>query len=216
MNIPKDFRYKSEMADFRQAVDAAHNLMEQNKLILLFGFEEDICFQFSGLDQDLEPYGLTFEQFQDILDDEVTYLIAGKLSGRDAEFQSLVRYLKRSKISEEDGKEILDHVREKASYVGSQLLSEQAVNRYHFKESTVNPKLLDLDWDISRYIFSPQEDQLYALLRFQTAQQLPSRLISRQEAEGVSTFQLVCDREDLRAVIGRLELLAAEMEECEK
>lgn len=217
MNLPEKFRYRRSLEQFKQVVDIAKSMMEDHLLYLLFGNEEDVCFHLVCGAEEAQQYmgSVPLATFQSIMDEEVLFLVSRKVRGADSGFRTLNRYLKQEGVPPEDWDEIIEMVKEKSSYAGAQLVGDDCINRFHFKEKTTAPKLLAFDWDINKYLFADNTEQIYAQFRIQTAQTLPSEIISERAAEEPAAVSFVCDSHDLRAMIAHLHTVLAILEEYE-
>ncbi len=217
MNLPEDFRFRSEFDLFCQVVNAAESMLKKGELYLLFGFEGDISFQYFLTDNEYASYGLSCprREFERILEHEVVYLLAQRLMDENKVPRSLLRYLKEKEISETDANEITNLYVQKATYAAEHLLSEDAWRRFHFKAFTTGQKVSSIDWDICSYIFPGDQNQPYAQLLISVMDDLPD-IGDNPLPEQCETVRFVCDSKDLDYLIAQLMQIKYRQQEEEK
>ncbi len=205
MNLPEDFRFRSEFDLFCQVVNAAESMLQKRELYLLFGFESEISFQYFLTDDEFADYGLPCprQEFERILKHEVVYFLGKNLTDEETVPLSLLRYLKAKKIPKADAEEVIDLFGKKAAYAVEHLLSEEARRRFRFKAFTTSQKILDFDWDTCRYTFSNNQDQPYVQFKISVLDDLPD-INENRTSGGCETVRFVCDSHDLDYLIVQL------------
>lgn len=215
MEFPKGFRFDSDFDLFCKAVDTAKALIQFKALFLLFGFESDVAFFRNYTEQEFDSsnFPVDREAFDQILDDEILYLVNTRLikGNLDENTDQLNTFLAGQKISGQDAEDIVDLYLKKMGYVDAHLLSDSSSRRSNFKLFTTSKKVLDFDWDICKYVFDDGQEQKYAQLRLSVLEDLPR--INEGTAEKPEEVQFVCDRHDIDYLISRLELIRTRLEE---
>lgn len=209
MNYPEDFRFKCDLGKFKQCVDITRKMLDGKQISLLFGCFRELCFK---IKLSREEYSniypeLKYNEFRSILKNEVEVIISQNIVEPDLQEPKLKAYLKEELEKEEDIQTILDEKYEKRKYVKDNLMNEEIIPRYRMKEKTLNRKLSGLDYELNRFVFEDESEQLYAAIRFETAKVLSKNGIPGMFMgdTGREETSFVCDKEDLEYIIDVLE-----------
>lgn len=208
---PSGFRFISEMEKFKKCVDIAKMMLKSRQLILLFGCIKNIKIEIlADKEQFSNDYTeLEFEEFKQILLDEVTVIIEQNMKTTDLEEPQLKKYLREKKVSEETAVCIIAEKKEKRKYVQDILMNEELNSRYLLKEKTLNDKLYKIDYELNKFIFDDGSDILYSVIELSTSDHLDSERIPDFMIKGdeINKLKFVCDKQDLDYIIKRLEYI---------
>lgn len=208
---PSGFRFISEMEKFKKCVDIAKIMLERSQLTLLFGCIKDIKIeilvdkeQFSNDYTELE-----FEEFKEILLDEVAIIMEQNMKTTGLEEPQLESYLRDKNVSEETAICIISEKKKKRKYVQDILMNGELSTRYLLKEKTLNDKLCNIDYELNKFIFDDGSDIRYSVIELSTSdhlgsERIPDFMIKRDQA---NKLKFVCDRQDLDYIIKRLEYI---------
>lgn len=212
MNVPKGFRYKSDLETFCAVVDAAQILIKSKALFILFGFESDVSFQdlFSERDFDSIGFSVDKQTFEQVLNNEILYLINIKIMETDPDSGIKAYLAKQQDMSPGEQAKIMDIYQKKMAYVEAHLFPADGMRRSDFKLFTTNEKVQELDWDICKYVFNNGQEQPYAQFKLSLMRDLPD-IRGNAEAEP-EQFQFVCDAQDVAYLIERLKQIQARLE----
>lgn len=204
MNIPEDFRYQSAWEDFRNATDYFIECLRNNSAHLLYGCVKNIFIDIP----DENPV------YNKIIITEVSSLIEEALDS-SYDKHDLENFLKNrysdNEIHQNDIEDILNIVDKKYQYIVENIIDDEMIKRYFFKENTILSKLSSIKTDINKYIIDNGEEVKYALIKMSVNDKLPNFAYSRQMAgltdSSGRTLEFVCDMNDLAYLIEQLELI---------
>lgn len=215
MNYPEDFRFKCDLGKFKQCVDVARKMLDKKQISLLFGCFRELCFKVRlNKEEYSELYSeLKYNEFRNILRNEVEVIVLQNIVEPNLQEPKLKDYLQEELEKTEDIQTILNEKYEKRKYVKDNLMNEEIILRYRMKEKTLNHKLSGLEYELNRFVFEDELEQLYATIRFETAKVLrkngiPGVLMGDTEKEEIS---FVCDKQDLEYIIDVLEKIKEKM-----
>ncbi len=116
-----------------------------------------------------------------------------------------------NEIHQKDIEDILNIVDKKYQYIVENIIDDEMIKRYFFKENTILSKLSSIKTDINKYIIDNGEEVKYALIKMSVNDKLPNFAYSRQMAgltdSNGRTLEFVCDMNDLAYLIEQLELI---------
>ena len=116
-----------------------------------------------------------------------------------------------NEIHQKDIEDILNIVDKKYQYIVENIIDDEMIKRYFFKENTLLSKLSSIKTDINKYIIDNGEEVKYALIKMSVNDKLPNFAYSRQMAgltdSNGRTLEFVCDMNDLAYLIEQLELI---------
>lgn len=204
MNIPKDFRYQSEWTQFKEAADYFIDYLKKNKAHLLYG-----CFK--NIYIDMPDENPTFEK---IITGEISSLIEEALDN-SYDTSGLEGFLQErcsaGEIHSSDIADILELVDQKYQYIIENIISDDMMKRYFFKENTIVNKLSAMQADINKYVINDADDIKYALIRMGANAKLPNFAFPRQMSglidSSEKSIEFVCDSHDLEYLIAQLETI---------
>ncbi|MEZ3491987.1 MAG: hypothetical protein K1W38_06710 [Lachnospiraceae bacterium] len=150
MNIPEDFRYQSAWEDFRNATDYFIECLRNNSAHLLYGCVKNIFIDIP----DENPV------YNKIIITEVSSLIEEALDSSYDKYD-LENFLKNrysdNEIHQNDIEDILNIVDKKYQYIVENIIDDEMIKRYFFKENTILSKLSSIKTDINKYIIDNVE-----------------------------------------------------------
>lgn len=209
MKRTSNYRFISSYDKFATCTDIAKNLLEKKQLILLFGYRKKVKFdlwlkaeQFS-----MEYQGIDFEEFQSILFDEIAVIIEQNITTPDFKEPSLMEFLRKDGFDESEIPQMMQEKADKRKYVQENLLPENAVLRYRFKENTLINTLSGIDYEINKYVFSDDREMPYATVEFTSTDNLRTKGIPDLlfQDKHIERIKFVCDKQDLEYIIRQLE-----------
>lgn len=204
MNIPKDFRYQSNWNQFKKATDYFLDCLKKDKAYLLYG-----CFKNIYIDMpDENP------MYEKIITGEISSLIEEALDN-SYDTSGLEGFLQErcsvGEIQSSDIDDILELVDKKYQYIIENIISDDMMKRYFFKENTIVNKLSAMQVDINKYIINDADDIKYALIRMGANSKLPNFAFPRQMSglidSNEKSIEFVCDAHDLEYLIAQLEII---------
>ena len=206
---PDDYRFKCEIEKFKRCVDIAKDLLEHDKLLILFECISEFRFK-AKLDKkeyDKCYTGLAYDEFRDILANEVGVILVQNVEEPELKEASLERYLKQEIKDSDTIRDILDEKYEKRKYVKDMLMDSDMASRYWMKKQTLRHKLSGLDYELNRFVLRDNTYALYATIQIETAgtlksETMPDILMGNSGKRAVS---FVCDKQDLEYIIEVLE-----------
>ncbi len=209
MQFPEGYRYTSEIELFRAAVDRAEEMLAKEELIIVYQFDSTISVEVLLSQAEYEQnYGeIGWEEFTDILDNEIIYLLRQNFEEPEEKDKGLRSYLKEKDFPEEQQKKIIDLKLEKRRYVEECLGGEREKNRYNLKSRSVLKKFAGIDYELCRTI--DEEDILYATIRMSVNTTLEDRNIPKSVRgmfeSGREDITFICDKSDVEYLIKKLE-----------
>lgn len=210
IQFPEGYRYDSDIKLFQAAVNRAKDMLENGELVILYQFIHVISAEvFISQDEfELKYDGIGWNDFINILDDEIIYLLRQNFEepiGGEAE---LKRYLKEKDVSEECQEKIIELKLDKCKYVNQYLGGEWERNRYSLKNRSLLKKLSNIDYELSRTI--DEKDVLYATIRMSVDSALEGKDMpgSMRDVFGLDNKEditFICDKSDVEYLIQKLE-----------
>lgn len=202
MKMPKSFRYKSSLEQFKEATDYFLNCLQEKKAHLLYGCINDIFIDMPDDKQEINK----------IVKREISSFIEDALKNK-FDLDDLNEYLNDQcsddEIEDSDVQQILDLFEEKYKYVVENVISNEMFRRYYFKEKTIANKLSGVQADINKYIINEEQEIKYALIRVMVNEKLPGVVLPNEIMKLVDdkkkSVEFVCDINDLEYLIEQLE-----------
>ncbi|EOS27601.1 hypothetical protein C806_00048 [Lachnospiraceae bacterium 3-1] len=212
---PEDYRFKCEIEKFKQCVDFAKDLLEHDKLFILFECISEVRFK-AKLDKkeyDLCYTGLEYDEFKDILTNEVSVILVQNAEEPELREPNLERYLEKEIADSNTIKEILEEKYQKRKYVKDMLMDSDMDSRYWMKKKTLNYKLSGLNYELNRFVLRNHVDALYATIRIETSKTLKKEGIPEifMGNAGEQAVSFVCDKQDLEYIIDILKKIKERM-----
>lgn len=202
--FPEDYRFDSEIDKFKRCVDIASELMKNNQMKILFGCVKNINVEV-WLDEEgfnRKYKDLDYTDFINVLNNEVTIIIEQNLKSSDFEEPNLRKYLE-DKIDTEMISKIIELKYEKRKYVQKQMLTSEIMQRYMFKQRTLNKKLSSIRFEVNRYMFGNDSDMMYSTIEIGVTDRLGDDMISDflNVKKSDDYVRFVCDKQDLEYII---------------
>lgn len=203
------YRFSSPYDMFKQCVDVTKKLLEQKRMMILFGCTQSVNFSLYITKEKFEEEypELDFEKFKRILFDEIAVIIEQNIVMPEFEEPSLKDYLKNAEIEDTVVSDMLKEKKDKREYVFETLYIEDAVSRYNFKNSTLSNKLSDINFEINKFIFPNHDEMAYASIEFISVDKLNTRAVP-SFLEGKRNYEkskFVCDKYDIDYIIKQLQ-----------
>lgn len=205
--FPEGYRYNSDMELFQTAVDCAKEMLESNKMILLYHCIDVISAEvfMTPVEFEQEYDKIRWNEFIDILDNEIVYLLRQGFEGGNEDETGLKRYLSEKNVSEECQEKIIQLKLDKCQYVNKWLAGEKEKNRYNLKKSSVWKKLSDIECELSRTI--DEEEIVYATIKMSVNSTLEVKEVPKvtRDIFDQDNVTFICDRSDIEYLIRKLE-----------
>lgn len=205
----ESYRFTSSYNTFKQCVDITKELIDEKKIMILFGCEKNVNFSLSiSKEKFQEEYpDIDFKDYQKILFDEIAVIIEQNIVMPDFEEPSLKEYLMNKEIDESNVFEILNEKQNKRKYVYDTLSVENAVLRYNFKNRTLANKLGEINFEINKFVFPNNDELKYAVIEMVSAEKLSMgnipNFLDNKRREDRTKF--VCDKHDIDYIIKQLQ-----------
>lgn len=197
-----NFRYSCPWEQFEEAVKILKNLIEQKKAYWLIGFMGNVDI----LLEEVSEKQLT-KEVQNIIDNEIVYLIHGSLVNKDYNGEILKEML--SLRDPDVPKEELDmsimSFCNKLELVKDTFDIDKLSARYKLKDISINHKLSNFNYNIYTHSLSTNQNAKCALLNFSSKKDFGSN-----KEDDVS---FICDVEDIDILIYMLQTIKKNMEE---
>lgn len=209
IQFPEGYRYDSDIELFKIAVDCAKEMIEREKLIILYQFIDVISAKvlISRDEFEREYGGISWDDFTDILDSEILYLLRQNFEEPIEKDTGLKSYLKEKNVPEEWQEKIIKLKLEKCKYVDKCLGGEREKNRYSLKNRSFFKKLSDIDCELSRTI--DEEEILYATIRMSVDATLEGwdmpRAVRDMLDRSKENITFICDKSDIEYLIQKLQ-----------
>lgn len=210
IEYPEGYRYCSEIELFKRAVDCTKKMMESGELVILYQFIDVITTEvfISQCEFEQEYDEISWRDFLDILNDEITFLIKQNFDGRAEDYDiELKSYLEKKDVSEESRKEIISLKLDKCKYVNKYLCGEREKNRYRLKNRAFLKKLSNVEFELSRTV--DEEEILYSTIKMSVNSALEAKNLSSVMGDvfdtGKSDITFICDKSDIEYLIKKLE-----------
>ncbi|MDE6949409.1 MAG: hypothetical protein K2P64_00570 [Lachnospiraceae bacterium] len=203
------YRFKSEYNVFKRCVDITEILLEKKQLMLLFGCIKKVKLNlYLSEEQFCKEYpDIKFQEYKNILFEEIAFIIQQNIVMPDLEEPSLVEVLQEDGADESDIGRLVEEKAEKRNYVQEKLLFDNVSLRYLFKEKTMENKLRNIKYEINKYVFSDDDEMRYAVVEFAVADKLGLEGIPAffDNEKGIEKAKFVCDKQDLDYIIMKLQ-----------
>lgn len=203
------YRFKSEYNIFKRCVDITEILLEKKQLMLLFGCIKKVKLNlYINEEQFCEEYpDIKFQEYRNILFEEIAFIIEQNIVMPDREEPSLVEVLKEDDIDESEIDRLVREKAEKRNYVQEKLLADNVSLRYLFKEKTMEKKLRNIKYEINKYVFPDNNEMRYAVVEFAAADRLGLEGFPTffDNEKGTERAKFVCDKQDLDYMITKLQ-----------
>ena len=215
--LPRDYRFKSDLAEFKAAVEYTEELLSRNELLLVYGFRKNITVKAEISKERFEERydSLSWDKYYKILRSEILVILEQNYCEPVEEERGLVRYLRDEKVDEEKIAEISSVKIEKRRYVLEKLNTEEGRARYQLKKNTISHLLSDIRYDVCRTT-GEEISTVYANIRIQTNDILADEGLPRQIANLVNAnnsreISFICDKEDIEYLISELRDIQKKM-----
>lgn len=204
------YRFTSEYNTFKRCVDITGTLLEKKQLILLFGCTKKVKLDlYLSEEQFSEEYpDIEFQEYREILFEEIAFIIEQNIIMPSLEEPpSLAEALKEYGVEEPKLSELIQEKADKRNYVQENLSFDNVSLRYLFKEKTMENKLSNIRYEINKYIFPDNNEMRYAVVEFETAEELGREGISvfSDDKKSIKKAKFVCDKQDLEYIIVKLQ-----------
>lgn len=209
VQFPEGYRFNSDMELFQIAVDCARMMLENDQMVLLYQFIDVITAEVFLTPVQFERYfvKISWDQFIDILDNEIVYLLKQDLEGIRENETGLKKYLTEKNIPEEEQDIIIRLKSDKCQYVSKQLAGEWEINRYRLKSGSLWKKLSDIDYQLSRTI--DEKGIIYATIKMSVNTTLEVKDMPKAARDvfnqGEESITFICDKSDIEYLIQKLE-----------
>lgn len=211
IQFPEDYRYDSDIELFKIAVEHAKEMFEKGEMIIVYQFIDIISAEvYISQDEFEKEYdGISWNDFNDILNDEIIFLLRQSFEEVREVDIGLKKYLKEQEIPEEQQEGIIKLKLEKYQYVRKVLGGEREKNRYNLKKHSFLKKLSDIDYEVSRTI--DEEEILYAAIKMSVSPTLEFKNMDIPKAasymfsQGKEDITFLCDKADIEYLIHILE-----------
>lgn len=204
-----NYRFTSECNTFKRCVDITEDLLEKRQLMVLFGCTKRVKLNlYLNEEQFSKEYpDIKFQDYRDILFDEIAIIIEQNIIMPDLEEPSLKEVLREDGIDESKIDKLVQEKAEKRNYVQENLLLGNVSLRYLFKEKTMENKLSNLRYEINKYIFPDNNEMRYAVVEFAATDNfgiegIPAFL---GVEKSIKKTKFVCDKQDLDYIIMKLQ-----------
>lgn len=215
IDYPEGFRFRCDIDKFKKCVDIAKKMLDSKQLSILFGCVSEVKVKiWIDEKQFTDTYhGLGYQEFKDILFDEISVILEQNLVMPDLEEPSLKEYLDKNVEDADEREKIVNEKYEKRKYVIDKLMSSETDLRYLLKKKTLLDKLYDIDYELNSFLFEDKSDMIYSTIRIETSETLnsnsmPGIFAKRPETKSVC---FVCDKQDLEYIINTLEKIRERM-----
>ena len=209
MRIEQSYRFKSEYNVFKHCVDITEILLRKKQLILLFGCTKKVKLNlYLSEEQFNEEYpDMEFQDYKDILFEEIAVIIEQNMVMPSLEEPSLIEVLKEDGIDESKINKLVQEKADKRSYVQEKLLLDNVSLRYLFKEKTMENKLSNIRYEINKYIFPDNNEIRYAVVEFAAIDKLGAEgfPVFWDNEKSIKKAKFVCDKQDLEYIIMKLQ-----------
>lgn len=209
IQFPKGYRYASDIELFRAAVDCAREMLEKGEMIILYQFT-DVVLPEILISQDKyeqEYNGIDWNDYINILNNEIIYLLRQNFEEELERDTSLKEYLEERDVPEEWQKNIIELKLCKRQYVDKRLGGEREKNRFNLKKHSFLKKISDIDYGFSRTI--DEEEILYATIRMSVNSTLEGKdmpeVLSNVINQGEQNITFICDKSDIEYMIHKLQ-----------
>lgn len=207
VQFPEGYRYNSDMELFQIAVDCAKEMLESNKMILLYHCIDVISAEvfMTPVEFEQEYDRIRWNDFIDILDNEIVYLLRQGFEGSSEDETGLKRYLTEKNVSEKQQEKIIQLKSDKCQYASKRLAGEKEKKRYNLKKSSVWKKLSDIECELSRTI--DEEEIVYATIKMSVNSTLEVKEMPKvtRDIFDQDNVTFICDRSDIEYLIRKLE-----------
>lgn len=200
----KYFRYNSPWEQFEEAVKQLKDLLERKKAFWLIGFLKDIDILVD------ESEGKVSEETENIIDDEILYLVRGILNNKQLDYESIKRGICRNyeNIPEEDLEASVVSMSNKLELVKDTFEMDELLRRYKLKKNSVIHKMSGFDFNIITQSLPPDREEVKcAVINLST-----QKRIAEDEKENDISF--ICDKDDVDVLIQLLQMVKTGMEGC--
>lgn len=209
IQFPEGYRYTSDIELFKTAVDRAREMLAKEELIIVYQFDSiisaEVLLSEGEFEQNYSEIG--WEEFTDILDNEIIYLLRQNFEEPEEKDKGLKSYLQEKDFPEEQRDKIIGLKLEKRRYVDECLGGEREKNRYNLKSRCVLKKFAGIDYDLSRTI--DEEEILYATMKMSVNTTLEDKNVPKAVRgvfdSGKEDITFICDKSDIEYLIQKLE-----------
>ncbi|GEM_PF-5084607 len=209
IKFPEGYRYDSDIEVFKKAVDCAKTMLDNKQIIIVYQFIDVISARVNISQDEFErEYAeIGWDDFNNILDNEIVYLLRQNFEQPNEDDDELKRYLMDREIPEEWQKEIIELKLEKCRYVSQYLGGEKEKNRYNLKKRSFFKKLSDIDFELSRTL--DEEEITYATIKMSVNSILEGKDVLKAVGnilnQGKDNITFICDKSDIEYLIQNLE-----------
>lgn len=207
VQFPEGYRFDSDMELFQIAVDCVKEMLESNRMILLYHCIEVISAEvfMTPVEFEQEYDKIRWNDFIDILDNEIVFLLRQSFEGISEDETGLKKYLAEKNVSEESQEKIIRLKSDKCQYVSKRLAGEKEKNRYNLKKGSVWKKLFDIEYELSRTI--DEEEVVYATIKMSVDSMLEVKEIPKvtRDIFHQENVTFICDKSDIEYLIRKLE-----------
>lgn len=209
-----NFRYNSSWEDFEEAVNKIKELLKLNKVYWLIG-----CIEECGLGVDDDAFA-EIEEIQDIIGEEILYLLYSCLNGIGINYTEMRRTLSNpiNNVSDAEIETLLMSVQNKFELVKDAFVTDKLKMRYKLKMNSVNHKLSDFNYNVLSQSLPDGSNARYALVNMSCRKKLKKfgaqgieRLLEEKEPATEITF--ICDEDDIDVLISQLEEIKQKVKE---
>lgn len=207
--FPEGYRYTSDIELFKAAVDCAKEMIKKGKMIILYQFVDEVMPEVFISPEEFEEENdkIGWNDFIDILNDEIIYVLRQNFENSVEKDRSLKDYLKEKDVPEEWQKKIVELRLDKCRYVDEHLGGEREKNRYNLKKCSFLKKVSDMDYGLSRTI--DEEEILYATIRMSVNSTLEGKdvpeVIGNMFNQHEENITFICDKSDIEYLIHKLQ-----------
>lgn len=196
-----NFRYSCPWEQFEEAVKILKDLIEQKKAYWLIGFMGNVEILLDVSEEQLP------EEVENIIDDEIVYLMRGALINKDFNGESLKEglFLHNPDASEEELDMFIMSFCNKLELVKDTFDIDRLSVRYKLKDKSINHKLSNFNFNIYTHNLSDDQNAKCALLNFSSKKDF-----GNAKEDEVS---FICDAEDIDILIHLLQSVKDNMEE---
>ena len=209
--FPVGFRFDSDLDLFKIAIDYTKELLDEDKIIIVYGFMRDITIKFLLTEREYEEKytELSWTDYNDILKSEILTILEQNYNEPLEVEKGLIKYLIEEKVDEDSIKSISEFKLEKRRYAYQKLYSQKEKNRYFLKQNTISHKLSDIDYDFNRTI-DEDGSVAYANIKIKTDDvlvdiNLPKQLMNIISSNRSEEISFICDKYDLEYLIDELK-----------
>jgi|GEM_PF-4291925 len=175
--IPK---LNSTVQKFEKVVQAAGQLLNQDKIKVLFGFESNINIIVD--ETALEKLDIDKKQFNKILNSEIMFLLECVLDDAE-EFALSVPFTIREnkeKLSKIEKDKFENDIRSKINIIKEILVKDELKRRYLIKKYSKLSKINQLSWEINKKLFNSRNNDInfnYATVNIKLTKELEEEVI---------------------------------------